>query len=87
MLISPSKYRHPLCGLFSDSLDMLLPALAVLQFIFSPRQLSSGSVHVQFEKDNVAMGPVFPSTSVCPANSHSTECSISLINQPGPFTV
>jgi hypothetical protein len=40
------------------------------------------SGHVEFAVDKVALGQVFPSSSVSPANSHSTGCS-TLINRAG----
>jgi hypothetical protein len=38
---------------------------------------------VGFVVDKVALGQVFSDTSVSPANPHSTNCSIIIIDHPG----
>jgi hypothetical protein len=41
------------------------------------------SGHVGFLVNKVALGKFSPSTSVSPANPHSTDCSIIIIDHPG----
>jgi hypothetical protein len=62
-----------------------VPQLRRLVAGFPPRRpgLEPRSGHVGFVVDEVALGQVFPSTSVSPANFHSTDCSILTIYHPG----
>jgi hypothetical protein len=59
-----------------------VPQIRRLFAIFPPQRpgFEPGSSHVRFVVDKVEVTQVFfPSTSVSPANSHSTDCSTLII--------
>jgi hypothetical protein len=70
-----SSWGNTDTGMRPEIGNSLAQAVSCQQCGFNPWLLNGGSV-----VDIVALGWVFSNTSVSPANSHSTDCFISLIN-------